>query len=156
MYFYFRYFFGDVFNNEIIEALITLKLTLKRIACNPYGTFGVYLKENVPFAVTLERPWLNNLRSKSCIPAMSYLCKRVNSRKFGKTFEVMSVPGRSLIRHHKGNLHDDSHGCILVGEEFGFFGDNAGIARSGDGFREYLKILNDVNEYSLKVIDLTF
>jgi hypothetical protein len=42
---------------------------LIRISQIPEGTFGVLLNDdNVPFALTLERVWLNNEVGKSCIP----------------------------------------------------------------------------------------
>lgn len=82
------------------------------------GTFGVFLDDDIPFCVTLELPWKNNERGKSCIPADSYICKRVDSPKFGDTFEVQKVPGRSLIRFHSVNIPKDTHGCIGLAEMF--------------------------------------
>ena len=78
-------------------------LTLKRIASRPDGTFGVLLAEDVPFALTLERPWRDNRRGESCIPTGRYLCTRVNSPKFGMTWHVRNVPDRSEILFHAGN-----------------------------------------------------
>ena len=43
-------------------------MILKRIALTERGTFGVLLDNGVPFAVTLEREWMNNEPSVSCIP----------------------------------------------------------------------------------------
>ena len=44
-------------------------LTIKRIAEIEDGTFGVILDGDTPFAVTLERNWLDNQANVSCIPA---------------------------------------------------------------------------------------
>ena len=70
---------------------------------------------------TLELPDLNNdgidnneVR-KSCIPEGIYRVKKHNSPKFGKTFWVKDVPGRSAILIHPGNYHYHTLGCILVG-----------------------------------------
>lgn len=70
---------------------------------------------------TLELPDLNNdgidnneVR-KSCIPEGVYRVKKHNSPKFGKTFWVKDVPGRSAILIHPGNYHYHTLGCILVG-----------------------------------------
>jgi hypothetical protein len=128
-------------------------VTIHRIAHRMDGTFGVILMAGVlPIALSLERPWNNNAVGASCIPEGQYICKRVNSPKFGNTFEVTGVPGRTLILFHKGNIDDDSHGCILVGEEFSTWTDgSASIARSGDGFTEFLRRLEDVNEFFLTV-----
>ena len=70
---------------------------------------------------TLELPDLNNdgiegneVR-KSCIPEGTYRVTRHNSPKFGKTFWVRDVPGRSAILIHPGNYYYHTLGCILVG-----------------------------------------
>jgi hypothetical protein len=100
-------------------------------------TFGVLLRDDgIPFALTLERPWLSNMQGRSCIPEGRYIAKRHVSPKFGETFWLQDVPGRSEILFHKGNLMDDSHGCILVGESFN--GD--GIAASREGFAEFMRL----------------
>lgn len=70
---------------------------------------------------TLELPDLNNdgiegneVR-KSCIPEGSYRVVRHTSPKFGKTFWVKDVKGRSAILIHPGNYYYHTLGCILVG-----------------------------------------
>jgi hypothetical protein len=104
-------------------------------------TFGVLLLESgVPFAVTLERPWLSNMKGRSCIPPGRYVAKRHVSPKFGETFWLQDVPGRSEILFHKGNLADDTHGCILVGESFNPVGGEDGITASKEGFNEFMRL----------------
>ncbi|MEW6115661.1 MAG: DUF5675 family protein [Nitrospirota bacterium] len=134
---------------------------LKRISMLRNATFGVLLDcgvtphmGGIPFAVTVERPWLNNQKSVSCIPAGKYICKRVNSPKFGNTFEVTAVPGRDHILFHKGNLSDDSHGCIIVAEMFDAVGGQDGIAQSAKGFGEFLFRLNGENAFELEIIEV--
>lgn len=126
-------------------------MKLLRIAHTDTATYGVLISGDTPFAVTLERAWNNNLKGVSCIPVGTYLCKRVNSPKFGNTFEVTGVPGRDAILFHKGNIHDDSHGCILVGEQFNpVMGEN-GITASKEGFAEFLAKTADVDSFTLTV-----
>ena len=136
-------------------------ITIKRIAYTEDGTFGVILSNDVPFAVTLERQWLDNRRSKSCIPAGKYTVTRCNkspdygyqnSPRFGDTFMVDSVPNRSKILFHKGNLDDDSHGCILVGEQFGTLSGDTAILASKHGFDEFLRIHRNVNAFNLEIL----
>lgn len=43
---------------------------------------------------------------------------KVNSPKFGKTWEIFKVPNRSEILFHVGNHPQDTHGCILLGRVF--------------------------------------
>lgn len=118
------------------------------------GTFGVFIDADCPFAITAERAWLNNARGKSCIPVGEYTCKRVNSPKFGDTFEVTSVPGRSEILFHKGNIDDDSHGCILVGEQYAVWQDGScSIAASAVGFTEFKQRTTVLQEFKLIIKD---
>jgi len=133
-------------------------LIIRRITTGENGTFGALVFENTPFAVTLEREWLDNRPSTgnipgSCIPEGEYYCERVNSPRFGNTFEVTDVFNRSHILFHKGNLDDDSRGCILVGEEYGKFGVDNGIKSSKAGYNEFMAIMSDVDEFRLIVVD---
>jgi len=126
-------------------------ITIKRTAENEYGTFGVLLDGDLPFALTLERKWLNNQSNISCIPTGVYTCRRVDSPHFGDTFEVTGVPGRSHILFHKGNLDDDSHGCILVGEEYDPVLGSYGIKASRDGFNEFMQRLRGSETFHLEI-----
>jgi hypothetical protein len=117
-------------------------LTLKRIAMKDIGVFGVLIDtDGIPFALTLERPWLDNKPNESCIPRGTYTCVRVVSPKFGDTFKVSGVKGRTHILFHKGNIPSDSHGCILIGEQFEPIGGVQGIASSAKGFDEFMEKL---------------
>ena len=114
------------------------------------GTFGVFLDGKIPFCLTVERPWLDNRRNESCIPTGSYICRRVNSPKFGNTFEITNVEGRSEILFHKGNIMDDSHGCIVLGERYEpFKGKTAAVLSSGDAMKEFLERTEGLKEFGL-------
>lgn len=65
--------------------------------------------------VSLELPWKKNQRRISCIPEGTYRVKSHTSPKFGKTFWVQDVPGRSEILFHVGNFTYDLLGCIAPG-----------------------------------------
>lgn len=130
------------------------KLTLIRIAYISDGTFGVLLDyDNTPFCLTLEREWRNNEKNVSCIPRGKYICQRVQSPKFGNTFEVLNVPKRSHILFHKGNIEDDSHGCIIVGEEYGIYKHKVAILSSGKAFHEFMTLLNPDDWIELEIKD---
>jgi hypothetical protein len=126
-------------------------LTLVRVVETEDGTFGVLLDTGVPFALTLERRWLRNAVGESCIPEGTYTCQRTLSPKFGATFEVTHVPGRTAILFHKGNLQDDTHGCILVGEQFGVLQGKTALLASGPGFEEFLNKLKNEVVFTLRV-----
>ena len=139
-------------------------LQLIRVALTDKATYGVLLHDGIPFAVTLERPWLNNQQSISCIPVGTYTCLRCSaspdygykdSPKFGNTFQVYAVPGRGNILFHKGNLEDDTHGCILVGEAFNPVKGKLGITSSKEGFAEFFMLLTGVDEFTLVIKEVT-
>ena len=132
------------------------QMTLKRIASNPSRTFGVLIdNDGDPFAVTLEDPWNGNEVNISCIPFGKYLCKKRHSPRFGDTYEVKDVQGRTHILFHKGNTEEDTHGCILIGEEFGYLGGDPAILNSGKGYKEFKRKLFGVPEFLLNIRDYT-
>lgn len=121
---------------------------IQRVAFRDDGVFGVLLDGDLPFAVTLERPWLNNKRQVSCIPTGAYDIVPCSmspdygfkpSAKFGDTYQVLAVPDRSLILFHAGNKMKDSNGCILVGEQYSMFGNQPGIGQSVVGYDEFMR-----------------
>ena len=129
-------------------------MKLVRVASNSEATYGVLIQGTIPFAVTLERPWLNNKRGESCIPKGTYQCVMVKSPKFGPTFMVKDVPGRSEILFHKGNISDDSHGCILVGEQFNQVTGRPGITASKEGFEEFMRLTSMATEFPLEIVEV--
>lgn len=128
-------------------------IIIRRLATCVHGTFGVMINNNIPFAVTLEREWLDNQTGISCIPEGTYICGRVDSPRFKNTFEVKDVPGRSHILFHKGNIDDDSHGCILIGEQFETIKGSPAILASKHGFNEFLNKLTGENEFRAVFVD---
>jgi len=116
------------------------------------GTFGMLGVDSVPICVSVERPWANNQKGISCIPVGVYQCKRVNSPKFGNTFEVTGVSGRSEILFHSGNVDDDSHGCIILGENFEPWTDGSVSVRSSkQAFSEFLQALVGEESFELTI-----
>lgn len=67
---------------------------------------------------TLELPWLNNQKQKSCIPTGLYDVVPRSSEKFTKHFHILNVPNREYILIHTGNYRTQILGCVLVGAEF--------------------------------------
>lgn len=128
-----------------------MTLTLIRVGSSRRGTFGVLRYGDVPFALTVERPWNDNTVGDSCIPVGTYTCKKVRSPHFGDTYEVTNVPGRTHILFHKGNTIEDTQGCILVGEEFSGTFDRPMIVSSQRGFSELLALLDGHSTFDLEI-----
>ena len=100
-------------------------LILERFDQNEHRTFGRLIgfeSPGCPFdqgsdlGFTLEEPWRDNKHDISCIPAGKYPIRRYWSSKRGLCIAVDDVPGRDLIRIHRGNTLVDTEGCILVGK----------------------------------------
>jgi hypothetical protein len=122
---------------------------LHRIANIPDGIFGVLKDDKVPFCLTLEN---NNYY----IPDGTYICIRVNSPKFGNTFEITGVKNRTHILFHWGNIEEHSEGCVILGEQFEpvkikDYELKNGVLSSKIAFAEFLKRTKGINEFKLKI-----
>lgn len=106
----------------IIRELAQSKQTLGRLELYDNN------RQKVFECKTLELPWKNNMRQKSCIPTGNYKVTPRTSPKYGLHFLINGVKDRDAILIHHGNYHTDILGCILVG--------TAHIDINGDGFKD--------------------
>lgn len=122
---------------------------LHRLAFVQEGAFGVLLSNGIPFAVTLQ-PTDQDLKTK--IPPGSWRCTRSFFYRGGyPSFEIL-VPGHSRLLFHRGNLEDDSDGCVLVAESFGQLRGRAAVLDSAAGFAELMRRAYQ-DEFMLEVTD---
>lgn len=128
-----------------------MELKLTRVSEINGATIGVLMFNGMPQLVTLEDAWRDNETNISCIPEGKYKIHRVNSPRFGKTFEVKDVPERSFIRFHWGNYDTDTNGCILLGLKFGI-DKRPSIAQSQAAFKRFMDLMSGVEEASLVVM----
>lgn len=126
---------------------------LIRLEESPQGTIGVMRIDKQIFCFTLEPPDRLNERNISSIPAKQYLCKPFESKRFGKTFEVADVPGRSAILFHAGNTVDHTEGCILVGESVGKLKGDRAVLNSGATFKRFAEAVGVVQMFHLTVTE---
>ncbi len=90
-----------------------MKFILNRLLQGDKGTNGQLTYNGVPICYTIERPWLDNQRRISCIPADTYIITKRYSKKFGWHLLVNNVPNRSLILFHPANnAIKELLGCI--------------------------------------------
>jgi len=127
---------------------------LIRIEKSDHGTFGVLKLNGGAFCVTLEPEDKDNKVNISCIPEGEYTCKRVFSPKYGSTFEVTEVDGRSHILFHAGNVETNTKGCILLAQYFGKLKGARAVLNSGNTFRRFREELIRVKEFKLKIISV--
>jgi hypothetical protein len=136
----------------LIENLKTLlkrrngqnvQLKLTRTHYKPDCTLG-HIQVGESIVYTLERPWIGNKRTISCIPRGTYALKPhnwedIDTLQFSKVWQLMNVPNRDAILIHAGNTVDDSKGCILVGMERGKLHGKDAVLSS----RKAIKILRE-------------
>lgn len=116
-----------------------------------HGTFGALLIQEKPFCVCLEPADLLNEPFESSIPAGQYFCKKYTSSKYGETFEVKDVPGRTHILWHPGNRVIDTSGCIIIAQYWGkLYGDRA-VLNSGGTFRKFMALMEPYEVFHLTI-----
>lgn len=124
-------------------------MTLATVAIIDEGCFSAMLWNGVPFAVGLERTFEG---SRVVIPGRRTTCTRSKYHKGGyETFEI-AVAGHNRVLFHKGNVEENSEACVLVGESFEPFNGKPGIAQSGKGFEEFMKLTAGLQSFELEVL----
>lgn len=116
------------------------------------GTFG-RLTLGVQSWFTVERPWLDNAPSVSCIPSglyplvlgMFYSGDGVGGRPDYPAYELQHVPGRALIKIHRANVASQVKGCIALGKDLGCDGGKWGVLRSADAYAEFMTAAAEAN-----------
>lgn len=118
-----------------------LELTLHRNRVYSDRIIGKLIIDGDLLAYTLERPWLDNKRSISCIPEGTYTCVWQRSPKFGWTYQVLDVPNRSRILIHSGNVVKNTYGCILLGTRRGVLWSEPAVLSSRRAMRMFHGIM---------------
>lgn len=131
---------------------------LTRFAYTPDGTFG-----RLGRFITVEEEWQNNAPDISCIPCAVYVCQRVQSPKFGNTFEIMDVPDRTHILIHPLNTEEGSRGCVGLGLRLGVLRvkdedshqmvHKLAALSSRKAFNAWLATMQGIDRFRLHVVD---
>lgn len=107
---------------------------------------------------TLERPWLNNAKNKSCIPDGTYQCKKDiyyggdgpgGKKKDYPSYLIMNVPGRTQIKIHKGNYVKDVVGCVALGSSMDI--KKPAVWSSAIAYNKFMQSMTDVDVFELKI-----
>jgi len=122
-------------------------INLIRTESGEQGTLGMLLVNDMRF-FTMELPWKENKRNKSCIPFGEYQCELITSPHFGRVYHIKDVPNRSHILMHVGNwagnidhgYKTDSDGCILLGETPGYIAGQLCVTSSKKALEHFLYI----------------
>lgn len=81
---------------------------------------------------TLERPWADNQKNISSIPAGTYPAFLRYDKADHWRLQLENVPGRTGVQIHVGNEPDQTLGCILVGMDLA--PSKCSVSRSKDAY----------------------
>ena len=129
-------------------------LELVRLEESEQGTFGVLKINKEVFCCTLEPKDEENAPSISSIPAQQYICRKYSSQRHPNTYEVTSVPDRTSVLFHKGNIDEHTQGCILLGQYFGKLRGDRAVLNSGETFDEFIRRMDNAEELHLTIIEV--
>lgn len=123
------------------------RVILVREPSTDHGTPGRLLVDGRHFAYTMEPPWRGNRVNRSCVPAGIYRCVPHRSGRFGTTYRLEAVPGRTGIIVHPGNyggdpdkdLVTDTLGCLLLGTRRGWLNGQRVVLASRMAWRRFLE-----------------
>ena len=134
--------------------------TLRTVNIPGIGTFGTITGIFGEFICrTVEREWLNNKQSVSCIPAGTYELIYTESARFGMRFHLenenagVTVSGSSQRTHcliHASNEPLEVEGCIAPGLKY--MDDRWGVYPSGDALKLLEADLLKTNVHRLEII----
>lgn len=124
-------------------------VNLFRYERSDQGTIGFMTSSNFS-CYTIELPWNDNQRQISCIPPGIYPTVIRISPKYGRTYWVQNVTGRSYILIHSGNwggyklengeniYRTHTMGCILPGSKPGFLAGQRAVLNSRITLRKFM------------------
>lgn len=122
-------------------------IVLERFCYHPEGTLGV-IKLDGDLFYSIEKPWLDNARSVSCIPIGTYQTGWRKSPKFGQTWQIEDVTDRTYILIHVANYPSDVHGCIGLGTYL--MGDRIAVSQSRKAVTRFEKLTKGL-EWQLEI-----
>ena len=106
-----------------------------------WGTFGALRINKEVFCATLEPPDVANLTNRSNILPGQYICSQRKSERYGQTFEIMNVPGRTDVLFHAGNVVKHTKGCVLLGQYWGKLRGDRAVLNSGNTFKAFINVM---------------
>ena len=130
-----------------------MQVHLIRVSENLGATLGMLSFNGMPDFWSLERLWSDNKPFISRIPSGLYVCRRIVSPRFGATFEICDVLGRTHIEFHWGNFVTDTTGCVLVGYAPLLTSRGVIVTSSQRAHGDYMKKLQGIDEFDLNVSD---
>lgn len=136
-----------------------MRVKVARMGRFPFGAYGkLYVTNCDTQFSTVERPWLDNERSISCIPAGTYPLVLGEFRRNTADpsddypcFEIHDVPGRNLIKIHVANRPDQVQGCIAIGLGFGVSNGVWSVIHSRAAHQQFMEAMGSHVECEIEI-----
>ena len=132
-------------------------LILTRRKADGMATLGELHRDPGPSFLcwTLEPPWKGNMKGASCIPVGRWPMKLRSEGGYyadytgkwdwhAEMVEIV-VPDRKWILFHVGNFPENTDGCVLVGDGWGYGGADGALA-VWNSARAYKRIYPELRE----------
>ena len=136
-----------------------MRITLLREPSTDEGTFGRVVDDEGEFVCfSVELPWRENERGRSCIPPDTYPLSPWSSARFRAALHVANVEARSAILIHSGNWGGDAEkglkthlrGCIAPGRRIGVLKGQRAVLASKPALRHLIAL--DPSELVIEVV----
>jgi len=118
------------------------------------ATFGEFTIQGTKISgVTLELPWKNNIKYKSCIPYKSYRAQveLYKGAYYGLRLFNTDTDPRVNVWWHRGNTWKDTEGCILPGIRADCKEERiSGSAAKLKEMTDFIRVIQFVDSYILK------
>lgn len=146
---------NDLFKKTREETMKILELKRNYL---DNGTFGKITHKGEFICHTVEKPWLSNQPSISCIPPGDYRLKHYSSTKHPSSFSLenenlgVSLYGdtiRTAILIHIANFEHELLGCIAPGLEL--HPNTWGVAKSKLAMGELKKLITTAEDWILRI-----
>lgn len=103
-------------------------------------------------AMTTSQIQAAKRKGTTAIPTGRYLMELTVSPRFGRTLPILiGVKGFDGIRIHRGNTHEDTEGCILVGENKAV-GNVLNSANTENRLMERLQKINQTEQIYITIV----
>lgn len=130
-----------------------MKLKIKRVSHLILTTIGELSIDGSPFCFTLEdavrAPGIK-VPKYTAIEQGTYVIKNTFSERFQRSLpRIFCVPGFKGVRIHRGNSHEDTEGCVIVG----YKRTTDSVYFSADAEKDLVALLGE-DEHELEIINV--
>lgn len=129
-------------------------MILQRDTFEEWGIFGTLrTDDDIEICKTLEHAYKKESGGFFAkVPVGRFICTRGVHQLAGgqpfETFEIGPVYGHSGLLFHVGNYNENSHGCVLLGQQIS----HRMLVRSVSAFNRFMEMLHGVETFSLVVV----